>query len=321
MKNNPSGIPFNKQPLSNEKIIELLSERGMIIDDPKRAEHYLNFISYYRLSVYMLPFQDKNNYFKKPVSFEKILRLYSFDRRLRLLSMDALERIEVAFRTVIINCMSLRCGAFWLKNPDCFHDKNKRNTHASMLKEIQKQIERQKSAPSLEHYYQAYSLPEIPPAWIVFEILPFGCVSRIYENLKRPYRKEIAKKFGIEESILQSWFHALSILRNSCAHHSRIWNRKYPFKIKKADVFPELDAAEGFYAFVLIMDILLKKIVQTPTWTRQLEKTLKEFADVVNPTSMGFPCRPSFRQRAAKWFSSAYSNIRRRTISYRPDRK
>ena len=289
MKNNPSGIPFEKPPLSNKEIIRLLSERGMIINDPKRAEHYLDFISYYRLSVYMLPFQDERHSFKKPVSFEKILRLYSFDRRLRLLSMDALERIEVAFRTVIVNCLSEKCGAFWLENPDCFHDKNKRNTQASMLEEIRKQIEQQKTAPSLEHYYQTYSAPEIPPAWIVFEILPFGCVSRIYENLKRPYRKAVAEKFGIEESILQSWFHALSVLRNSCAHHSRIWNRKYPFKIKKANAFPELDTAERFYCFALIIDILLNRIVQTPTWTQRLKETINEFSDIVNPVQMGFP--------------------------------
>ena len=293
MKNNPSGIPFDKPPLSNKEIIRLLSERGMIIDDPKRAEHYLDFISYYRLSVYMLPFQDERHSFKKPVSFEKILRLYSFDRRLRLLSMDALERIEVAFRTVIVNCLSEKSGAFWLEDPDCFHDKNKRNTQASMLEEIRKQIEQQKTAPSLEHYYQTYSAPEIPPAWIVFEILPFGCVSRIYENLKRPYRKAVAEKFGIEESILQSWFHALSVLRNSCAHHSRIWNRKYPFKIKKANAFPELDTAERFYCFALIIDILLSKIVQTPTWTLRLKETINEFSDVVNPVQMGFPADPN----------------------------
>lgn len=289
MKNNPSGIHFDKPPLSNKEIIRLLSERGIIIDNPERAEHYLDFISYYRLSVYMLPFQEEHHSFKMPVSFEKILRLYSFDRRLRLLSMDALERIEVAFRTVIVNCLSEKCGAFWLENPDCFHDKNKRNTQASMLEEIRKQIEQQKTAPSLEHYYQTYSAPEIPPAWIVFEILPFGCVSRIYENLKRPYRKAVAEKFGIEESILQSWLHALSVLRNSCAHHSRIWNRKYPFKIKKANAFPELDTAERFYCFALIIDILLNRIVQTPTWTQRLKETINEFSDVVNPIQMGFP--------------------------------
>ena len=154
---------------------------------------------------------------------------------------------------------------------------------------IRKQIEQQKTAPSLEHYYQTYSAPEIPPAWIVFEILPFGCVSRIYENLKRPYRKAVAEKFGIEESILQSWFHALSVLRNSCAHHSRIWNRKYPFRIKKANAFPELDTAERFYCFAFIIDILLNRIVQTPTWTQRLKETINEFSDVVNPVQMGFP--------------------------------
>ena len=88
---------------------------------------------------------------------------------------------------------------------------------------------------------------------------------------------------------MQSWFHALSVLRNSCAHHSRIWNRKYPFKIKKANAFPELDTAERFYCFALIIDILLSRIVQTPTWTQRLKETINEFSDVVNPVQMGFP--------------------------------
>lgn len=70
MKNNPFGIPFDKPPLSNKEIIRLLSERGMIIDNPERAEHYLDFISYYRLSVYMLPFQEEHHSFKTPVSFD-----------------------------------------------------------------------------------------------------------------------------------------------------------------------------------------------------------------------------------------------------------
>ena len=274
---------------TKKEIICLLSERGMIIDDPKRAEHYLDFHILLPLIRLYVAVSRRTSLFQKACFVWKDFATLFFDRRLRLLSMDALERIEVAFRTVIINCLSEKCGAFWLENPDCFHDKNKRNTQASMLEEIRKQIEQQKTAPSLEHYYQTYSAPENSPVWIVFEILPFGCVSRIYENLKRPYRKAVAGKFGIEESILQSWFHALSVLHNSCAHHSHIWNRKYPFKIKKANAFPELDTTERFYCFALIIDILLNRIVQTPSWTLRLKETINEFSDVVNPVQMGFP--------------------------------
>ena len=158
-----------------------------------------------------------------------------------------------------------------------------------MLEEIERQIDQQRSAPCIDHYYGKYSSPRIPPAWIVFEILPFGCVSRIYENLKRPFRKAIAEKFGVEESILQSWLHALSVLRNSCAHHSRVWNRKYPFKIKASSAFPELNGAERFYCLAMIINLLLKSIVQTPTWAEKLKNAITEFSDVVNPVFMGFP--------------------------------
>lgn len=292
--NNPAGIPFDKPSMSLNETMELLRNRGMIFENEERAKHYLSVISYYRLSVYMLPFQFtdgsvRHHCFKKPIAFETVLRLYSFDRRIRLLSMDALERIEVAFRTVMMNCLTDKCGAFWLANADCFHDKNKRNTHAAMLEEIERQIDQQRSAPCIDHYYGKYSSPRIPPAWIVFEILPFGCVSRIYENLKRPFRKAIAEKFGVEESILQSWLHALSVLRNSCAHHSRVWNRKYPFKIKASSAFPELNGADRFYCLAMIINLLLKSIVQTPTWAEKLKNTITEFSDVVNPVFMGFP--------------------------------
>jgi abortive infection bacteriophage resistance protein len=92
---------FNKPPLDLDPLIELLKKRGLNIDNIETAKYYLKFIGYYRLSAYFLSFQDATNsnshhQFKQGTTFDDVLNLYIFDRKLRLLVLDAIERIEVA---------------------------------------------------------------------------------------------------------------------------------------------------------------------------------------------------------------------------------
>lgn len=112
---------FDKPEKNNQELIEEWERRGLEIPDRQRAERYLEFISYYRLSAYTIPFQKIGEHtFKSGTSFDDILMLYVFDRELRLLVMDAVERIEVAVRAQICNVHSLELGrdgdsygAFW----------------------------------------------------------------------------------------------------------------------------------------------------------------------------------------------------------------
>jgi len=114
---------FNKPHLTIDEQITLLQSRDLLINNPKRAARHLSNISYYRLSAYMLPYkivengvyQDK---FKKYTTWEFIYDLYVFDRKLRLLIFDAVERIEIAIRTQIIYQLSLKYGAHWQDDPD-----------------------------------------------------------------------------------------------------------------------------------------------------------------------------------------------------------
>lgn len=98
-------MKYNKAPISLRDQVLSLKARGLIIKDEKRAESYLSNISYYRLRAYTYPFQDNNDPnhpFTVPVTIEEIIQLYVFDRKLRLLILDALEKIEIALRTQII---------------------------------------------------------------------------------------------------------------------------------------------------------------------------------------------------------------------------
>ena len=91
---------YTKSPLTFKQQLKQLKDRDLAIDDDKLALFHLKTISYYRLSAYWHPFrkieQDgtKSDYFEKGVHFNDVMTLYEFDRRLRLLVMDAIERVK-----------------------------------------------------------------------------------------------------------------------------------------------------------------------------------------------------------------------------------
>ena len=89
---------FTKPFLTIEQQINQLKSRGMNFHDEEKAKYYLENLNYYRLSGYWLIFEKNHepHEFKDNTYFEDILNLYIFDRELRLLLLDAIERIEVS---------------------------------------------------------------------------------------------------------------------------------------------------------------------------------------------------------------------------------
>lgn len=64
--------------------------------------------------------------------------------------------------------------------------------------------------------------------WAVCEVMSLGQLSRWYDNLKpMPTRRAIADVYGVNEEALKSWLRHISLVRNVCAHHSRLWNREF----------------------------------------------------------------------------------------------
>ena len=95
--------------------VQVLKERGLLIEDEQQALDKLSFISYYRLANYWRPMEsDKETHQFKPGSrFSDIIKLYDFDMSLRTLIFTAIQNIEIAFRSKIIHCFSLKYGSFW----------------------------------------------------------------------------------------------------------------------------------------------------------------------------------------------------------------
>jgi abortive infection bacteriophage resistance protein len=94
-------LKFIKPAKSFDEQLELLISRGMQVRDREKALNHLSHINYYRLEAYWLPYEVSRatHQFADNTDLNTILSHYLFDREFRLLLLDAIERIEVSFRT------------------------------------------------------------------------------------------------------------------------------------------------------------------------------------------------------------------------------
>ncbi|MBU3641413.1 Abi family protein [Polynucleobacter sp. Fuers-14] len=287
---------YQKPSTTIQEQIAIMRNRGLIVVDEIYARQYLEFIGYFRLAGYALPFQlnynaDGTHEFLPNTRFEDVVDLYVFDRKLRLLVIDALERIEVAVRATISWQMSERIGAHWYLDGTPFFPGF---DHDDFLDRLKKDIGHDHSRKAvrqifIQHYYDKYTDPALPPSWMVFEVLSLGTVSKIFKNLAREYQKPIAKEYELDVSIFASWLHALSYLRNLAAHHQRLWNRRYTIRPAVArKVANDLSQQDRFYAQVVMIQVLLKKISPGTVWGARLLDLFNEYPSI-EIKRMGFP--------------------------------
>lgn len=216
---------FIKSFSTSEELVKLLKSRGLEINDEQKAGHYLKNIGYYRLSAYMYPFLQipkHEHRYKQGASFKKVMMLYRFDKKLRMLLLNEIEKIEIAIREAVMNIAAEMLGDnFWLTN--FIHFANPR-AFTDTMNVIDKEY-RKSTEDFILHFKDTYVEP-YPPAWILGELLTMGSVNMVYRNLKDDrIRKSISQRFGLQPKVFESWLTILTLVRNSCCHHARVWNK------------------------------------------------------------------------------------------------
>ena len=147
----------------------------------------------------------------------------------------------------------------------------------------------------IAHYRDKYTSPDFPPVWMTAEIISFGQLSRWIANLKRPDRKEIAGEYGMGDEGLTTACRHLAIIRNKCAHHSRIWNKKFTVTMAVNKLPPKLQQGmqgadrKRMHNTLVVVDHLLSIASPNNNWRSQVVDLIEQ-CDLVNPvSSMGFP--------------------------------
>lgn len=205
---------------------------------------------------------------------------------------DALEKIEIALRTKIIHTYSIEHGSHWYERPELYRNQSR---YVTDLSKVYEEVGRS-TETFIQHYKGKYTDPEQPPSWMSLEVVSMGLLSKLFENLKKgPEKMAVAEAFGLKNVfILESWMHAFSHLRNICAHHCRLWNRRFT-------TAPQLPNNPSFhflndrnfrpnklYALLNCMLYVLKIISPKNTFASRL-KALILMSDYINLKEMGFP--------------------------------
>lgn len=284
--------------------LQLLQDRGLHVDNPAAALDYLERLGYYRLSGYWYPLRAidpaasmaqgkavRLDCFAPGSRFEDVVRLYVFDKKLRLLALDALERIEMAVRVDVAHLLGQRDPRAH-ENPDCLHGNFTKKViakgpdagktqHQVWLTKYQSMLHRARKEPFVAHHQQQYGTL---PIWAAIEVWDFGLLSKLFAGMRHADQQTIAALYSAPTGpAFAQWLRSLNFIRNVSAHHSRLWNiNVLEFSAVPAAWPGQVNNARPFFYFCL-MQHLLRVICPNSSWGQRFKTLLtNDFPAVAN---------------------------------------
>lgn len=316
-------VEYTKKWLPLGEQVNRLVERGLEVDDEKRAEAVLRSIGYYRASGYLYPFLQSEEYvdeedrtqirvlnkYQSGTALQHAESIIDFDRQLRLLVMEGVERIEVAVRMRAGYILG-RSSAFAHEDPACFDDSFTKpatdsrdprpSKHVEWLQRVKEQRDRS-DEQFVVHFREKYD--DHMPVWALTELLELGQLSSLYRGMLQADAAELALAFGVpRKKTMVSWLASLNYVRNVSAHHARLYNRKLQNAPARPTVgtVPVLDHLQapdapkkdfGAYNAMAVIAYLLQSIDGESAWSRRLVELLLTFptSNALTIQSMGVP--------------------------------
>jgi abortive infection bacteriophage resistance protein len=293
-------MKYTKPALTFDQQAQRLLDRGLIVPDKATLISALHAVNYYRLSAYWYPFKETDpqtglERFAPHTTFETIWRRYAFDRELRLIVMDGVERVEVAIlRTCMVEqftCLHTPFGYTDLRN---FNPHFLSKDHNRLLDELDGAVTRS-SEEFVSRFQRKYTDEPALPLWMLVEVMTFGQLFTMFRYLHRKEQQALAQQFRLFPPVLESWLHTLNFIRNACAHHARLWNRELPIRpiIPDQRHHPEWHAPVRFdnsrmFTVLTLLRYLLHTIDPLCDWQQRVENLLLAYPEIPLK-GMGFP--------------------------------
>lgn len=273
-----------KNPITYEQQIEKLKSRNCSIADEEHAKSVLRDINYYRLSAYFLPFKQEDDTYGN-VDFSQIYRIHEFDRKLRSLLFSIIEEIELRLRSIIAYHYSHAYGALGYKDADNFDEKH--HNHDRMIENIEGAIRKNEKQLFVSHHIKKYDGKF--PFWVIVELFTLGELSIFYSDLHTKDKKVIAKEFNVHYANLRSWLMCLTILRNYCAHYSRIYYNTFPATPKPPANLSYLLKAKAFDYIMVLKFLYSSQNKWRDSFIVQLGALISEYESCIKLEHLGFP--------------------------------
>jgi len=284
-----------KKWISFQEQVELLDQRGCVIDDIDFCIDALKHTNYYRISAYLLPFKRGSEY-RPGTTFSKIYQVYEFDRKMRSVLFSAMEEIEIYFRTQIAHYHAEKYGALGYCDPMNFREHSR---HSEFVERFNKEVLRNSKVSFVKHHIEQYDGKF--PLWVAVELFSFGTLTKFYADMHSTDQKKLARIMYAEDAynngVLRSWLQCLTGVRNVCAHYGRLYYR--PFSVPKPP--RKIDFALGNRLFDMIY-VLRSLHPKRETWNNsilpQISSLIEQYETYINLSHIGFP--PDWEKKLAK---------------------
>ena len=268
-------MKYQKPALSTRDQCELLQSRGFL-GNKRDIERFLSHFNYYRLTGYLYVFRRNGDTFREGTNLETIQSIIHFDEELRNVTLLALGIIEISFKTVLTNLFSAQHGAFGYLDSSCL-PQIKSDSYADWIDRIRLETSRSKEE-FVKRYFRKYgdSHKDLP-LWMASDVMSFGNLVTMYRGVAKDLKREMARRYGVPDVVLHSWIVGLNGVRNVCAHHGRLYNRRlgYAFKLPYQRKYPEWHVPCGMpnrssFAALTICAYLLRRIGLDSEWNQRI---------------------------------------------------
>ena len=289
-----AAVRYTKPALTLDEQVEKLLKRGML-GDKDEMRRRLEVVSYYRLSGYWYHRKQPDDNFVPGTTFEVVWEKYSFDRKLRTLLMDAIERIEVGLRTLFSYHHAHEHGPFGYALDPQSLPKLAEDKRIGLLQKIGVEVDRSKER-FVSHFQMKYGdVHDDLPIWMSTEVMSLGCVLSLWQASSNKVKNAVASQFGVRHEVLRTWLWSLNEVRNICAHHGRLWNRDLGNKptIPHPKHHPDWHSPVAIpnrrvFGVLTVCSHSLGRLAPTSQWRARVHTLLDEHPRVPI-RNMGFP--------------------------------
>lgn len=236
-----------------------------------KAAHYVARVGPERFETYFRSLQKHSmDGPETPISVDDVLKIYKFDRRLRLLTLDALERIEVTTKALICSEMTEHFGSDWL---------GRKNTGVpyKLRSEIVSNIIRVIRIRSGED--QTFNeVARKGDQGLIADAMSFGQMSKMLSHLTDDGQTLISGAFRSNPKAFNSWLRTLTHVRNDCAHHMTLWDKRYVTRPRITgnitrqfgEVIPPEDYNAHYFGHATLIYYLVQRVARNTRWHQRL---------------------------------------------------
>lgn len=286
-----------KEPLRLCQQIQKLKDKNCCIYDEETAKQILNEVNYYKLSAYFLPFKKNDGTYKPETSLYKVYKIYEFDRKLSAFLYEIIQEIETFIKTQVAYHHANKYGAIGYLDAKNFSASQELN-HKKLLAILQEEIERERQFPFVKHHLEKYDGNF--PLWVAVELFSFGNISQFYSQMRTSDKKIVARMISSSTGInsnckqISSCLKCLTLLRNMCAHFSRI----YYFQFNSTPNLSNELKSEAFsngikYIYLYTYLFAIRELYPNPSkWKvviTNLQAIIENYSEYIDIKCIGFP--------------------------------